>query len=468
MRLAPALLAASALSGCAAGTDYVRPSVPLPASYQATGTIAAPDAQWWRRFGDPLLDTLVETALAQNLEVAAAAARVDQSRAAAAASGAALLPRLDLAASAERTRQSLRTPVGAVASRLDLPRDYSLYTVGPQASWELDLFGGLRRGREAARADYAAASATADAVRLSVAAETADAYLQLRGLQAQYAVVAQQLETERQLAALVRQQAEQGLVAERTLHRVVGESAGLEASLAPLRAAIAGQIHRLDVLTGRPAGSDLLHLAAVRTVPDAPDPSGSAVPSDLMRRRPDLVAAERRLAASSARTGAAIADYYPRLSLNALLGFASIGTGGLFTSGGLQASGGAGLRWRLFDFGRVDADVARARGQEAEALAQFRGAVLSATAEVETAINRLAEARTEIDLRAQQVASLARARDQARQGYAGGALSLIDVLDADRALLEATDRLAGARADAARASVAAIRALGGGWETRNG
>ncbi len=467
MRLAPALLAVSALSGCAAGRDYTRPEIALSATYHAPVPIAASDAQWWRRFDDPVLDTLVEAALAQSLDIAAAAARVDQARAAAGASGAALLPQLDLAASGERTRQSLRTPVGTVADRLDLPRDYSLYTVGPQASWELDLFGGLRRGREAARADYAASAADAAAVRLSVAAEAADAYLQLRGLQARYEVVTQQLETERQLAALVRLQAEQGLVAERELHRVLGESAGIEASLAPLRAAIAGQIHRLDVLTGRQAGSDPLHLATAKATPDAPDPGGSAVPGELMRRRPDLVAAERRLAASSARTGAALADYYPHLALNGLLGFASIGTGGLFTSAGLQASGGAGLRWRLFDFGRVDAEVAQARGREAEALAQFRGSVLRATEDVETAITRLAETRAEITLREQQVASLTRARDQARQGYAGGALSLVDVLDADRALLEAADRLAAACAEAARASVAAVRALGGGWETRS-
>ncbi|NKJ42283.1 efflux transporter outer membrane subunit [Novosphingobium sp. SG720] len=467
MRLAAILLAVSALSGCTAGRDYVPPKIALSRAYHAPVPIAAADAQWWRRFGDPVLDSLVEMALAQNLDVAAAAARVIQARAAVQESGAALLPQASVAASAERTRQSLRTPVGAVSSRLDLPRDYSLYTVGPQASWEIDLFGGLRRGREAARADFAAAAASEDAVRLSVAAETADAYLQLRGLQARYDVVSHELSTERQLADLLGQQAAQGLVAEREHQRVLGESAGLEATLAPLRAAIAGQINRLDVLTGQQAGSDLLHAAAAQPVPDAPDPSGSAIPGELMRRRPDLVAAERHLAASSARTGAAMADYYPRLSLNGLLGFASIGTGGLFAGNALQASGGAALRWRLFDFGRVDAEVAQARGKEAEALAQLRGSVLKATEEVETAITRLAETRAEIALRQQQVASLTRSRDQARQGYEGGALALIDVLDADRALLDANDHLAEARAQAARESVSAVRALGGGWEPRS-
>jgi NodT family efflux transporter outer membrane factor (OMF) lipoprotein len=459
-----AFLAATALAGCTVGPDYVRPAAGLTPIYHAAVPIIASDARWWASFDDPALDRLVEAALAQNLDIAAAGARVDQARAVAQASGAALLPSVSLAASADQVRQSVRTPVGAVGSELGLPRDYTLYQLGPQASWEIDLFGGLRRGREAARADYASAAADADAVRLSIAAETADAYLQLRGLQARYDVASRQLANERQLAMLVRQQAEQGIVADRELNRVLGESQRIEASLAPLRAAVAGQINRLDVLTGRQAGTDVNGLATIRAIPTAPDPSGSAVPGELMRRRPDVAAAERRLAAASARIGVATSEYYPRLTLSSLLGFASVGTGGLFTGGGLAASGGAGLRWRLFDFGRVDADVARARGREAEALAQFRGALLKATEDVETAMSRMVEGRIEIALREQAVASLTRSRDQARQGYQGGVLALVDVLDADRALLDASDRLAGARAETARASVAAIRALGGGWE----
>jgi outer membrane protein TolC len=186
-----------------------------------------------------------------------------------------------------------------------------------------------------------------------------------------------------------------------------------------------------------------------------------------MRRRPDIAAAERRLAASNARIGVAVADYYPHVSLTGLLGVASVGTGTLFTGNGVQASGGAGLRWRLFDFGKVDAEVAGARGHEAEALALYRGTVLRATEDVETSLTRLAEGRAEIASREAQVAALTRSRDQARQAYQQGVLALVDVLDADRALLEASDRLASAQAGAARASVAAIRALGGGWQERS-
>jgi NodT family efflux transporter outer membrane factor (OMF) lipoprotein len=467
MRALSLLLAATALTGCAVGPDYRPPSIGLTGAYQTPVAIAAATDRWWTGFGDPTLDRLVDDALVQNLDIAAAAARVDQARAVARAAGAALLPEVDLGASAEQDRQSLRTPVGSVSNQLGLPRSYSLYQLGPQASWELDLFGRLRRFPTAARADRASAEADADAVRLSIAAETADAYLQLRGLQARLDVATRQLDTERQLVALVRQQTEQGIVADRELNRVMGESQGIEASLAPLRAAIAGQINRLAVLTGRQAGTADDGLTSVRSIPLAPDPSGSTYPAELMRRRPDLVAAERRLAAANARIGVAVADYYPHISLSGLLGVASIGTAGLFTGEALQARGGGALRWRLFDFGRVDAEVAQARGHRAEALAQYRGSVLRATEDVETALARLGEGRTEIGLREQQIASLTRSRDQARQGYQGGVLALVDVLDADRALLDASDRLAGARADTARASVAAIRALGGGWEKRS-
>lgn len=461
------LLLATALSACTVGKDYERPQVALSRSYAARVPFAPAADRWWTAFQDPKLDALVEHALAQNLDLAAAAARVDQARAAATAAGAALLPGSVASGSVDRVHQSLRTPVGGVARMLGLPRDYTLYQLGAQASWELDLFGGLRRGREAARADLGSAEAEAAAVRLAITAETVDAYLQLRGLQARLAVATRQLETEGRLLDLVRQQVAHGLVAEREFDRVHGEKEGIEASLSPLRAAIQAQINRLALLTGRQAGIDADGLALAGAIPAAPDPSGSAQPSELMRRRPDIVAAERRLAAASARVGVALAEYYPRISLNGLFGVASLGTAGLFTGDAVQASGGGALRWRLFDFGRVDADVAGARGHEAEALARYRASVLRATEDVETALTRLAESRTEIAIRIRQVDALTRSRDKTRQAYQGGVLALVAVLDADRALLEASDRLAAARAEAARASVAAMRALGGGWETRS-
>jgi NodT family efflux transporter outer membrane factor (OMF) lipoprotein len=460
------LFATVALAGCTVGPDYHASQVALAPAFASGAIVAGDAAPWWASFGDPLLDRVVARALAQNMDIAAAVARVDQARAMARGAGAALLPHLSAQGSAEQDSISRQTPFGAASRELGFPRDYGLYQAGVQAGWEVDLFGGLRRNREAARAEFAGTQAQADAVRLSVAAETVDAYLQLRGLQARLAVAGHQLANERELVTLIRQRVDQGVSADRDLNRALGEQEGIEASLAPLRAGIAAQINRLDVLMGSPAGTWGGDLAPPVAIPLAPDPQGSAIPADLMRRRPDIVAAERQLAASNAGIGAAMADYYPHLSLGALLGVASLGTSSILSSNAVQASGTAGLSWRLFDFGRVDAQVAQARGRQAEALALYRGQVLRATQEVETALSALTQERIAVAASERQVQALTTARDQARQAYDGGVVALIDVLDADRALLDASDRLENARAQAARASVATMRALGGGWENR--
>ncbi|WP_157221127.1 efflux transporter outer membrane subunit [Flavisphingomonas formosensis] len=466
MRLSSILLAATALTGCTVGPDYHRPTVALTPHFLSADAIdtRGVDADWWRGFDDPILVGLVDKAIVGNTDLAQALARIEQSRAAARGAGAALLPSIDGTGSAGTASQSRETPVGKVTQILGLPRGYDEYAVGAEASWEIDLFGGLRRGREAARADLAASRADAGAVTIAVAAETADAYLALRALQARLVVAEDQERTEQALVDLVRQRFDQGLSAERELNRATAELESVRAAKAPLRAAIAAELNRLDVLVGEQPGSNRALLGDVHPIPVAPQPAGSAAPADLLRRRPDVVAAERRLAASNARIGVAVADYYPHISLSGLVGVASLGASNLFTGGAVQASGTAGLRWRLFDFGRVDAGVASARGREAEALAAWRGSVLRAAEDVETALSRLAEARTERDRRTRQLAALTTARDQTELAYRGGVAALIDVLDADRERLAAADRLASVRADEARAAVAAYRALGGGWQ----
>jgi outer membrane protein TolC len=198
-------------------------------------------------------------------------------------------------------------------------------------------------------------------------------------------------------------------------------------------------------------------------IPAASQPAGSLTPADLLRRRPDVVAAEQRLIASNARIGSAIAEYYPHVSLGGMLSFMSVGTGNLFTGGALQSAGVAGLRWRLFDFGRVDAEVAIARGKQAEALSRYRSAILRASEDVETALSRYVHGGNEVEALERQITALRVAREQAQFAYQNGVVGLIEVLDADRELLDASDRLAKAKADQSRASVAVFRALGGSW-----
>jgi NodT family efflux transporter outer membrane factor (OMF) lipoprotein len=460
-------LASATLVACAVGPDYRRPEVALTPSYMNGNAVAAAPATpdtWWRGFNDPLLNRVVDRALSQNLDLAQVRARVDQARAAAKHAGAALAPSVGLNGSAGRIRQSLETPVGGIAQAFGAPRTFNDYSVGAQASWELDLFGGLRRGKEAAIAEAQAAEIADGAAHLTIAAETADSYLALRGLQARLGVAAQQEETQAKLVELIRQRAEQGISADRELQRAIGDLEGVRASIPPIRAAIDAQLNRLDILMAAPAGTYRGELTSAAALPTPPAPSGSLTPADLLRRRPDVVAAERRLAASNARIGLAVANYYPHFSFSGLLGLSSVSTDRLFTDDAIQTAGIVGLRWRLFDFGRVDAEVAIARSREAEALAAYRATVLRATEDVENALSRFLESGNEAAALERQIVALERARAQTLSAYQAGVLSLIEVLDIDRQLLAASDRLASAQANVARASVASFRALGGGWK----
>lgn len=458
-------------AGCTVGPDYVRPSPPLPSAYPRAAlagarpaTAVAPLQAWWTGFDDPVLTRVVDRALAQNLDLAQARARIDQSRAVARAAGAALLPRGELQPSASDQQLSLLSPFGAVGSQVPgFERSYDLYDFGAVASWEIDLFGGLRRARQAARADADAARDDAAAIRVTVAAETADAYLQVRAFQARLTVARRQEGVEQRLVALLTRQRGEGVASDRELRQASAALEGVRATLPPLEAGKDAQLDRLDVLTGAPAGTYAAEMVADAAVPAPPSLAGLGAPADLLRRRPDVIAAERRVAASDARIGAAIADYYPKVSVTGLLGVESLDESRLFVGDALQHTVSGGLRWRLFDFGRVDAEVAQARGREAEALAAYRLAVYRATGEVETAVSDLVQSEAEAAALTRQIGELAHAREEAQQAYEGGVVSLIEVLDADRDLLAASDRLASARANAARAAVASFRATGGGW-----
>lgn len=460
-------IASAVLTACAIGPDYKRPEIPLTPTYAGGGALAgdATHKAWWEAFNDSLLNQAIERALAQNLDLTQVQARVEQARAIARRAGANLMPAIDSNASAERVHASLESPLGGIAHAIGAARDYNDYSVGVQASWEIDVFGGLRRSREAAQAEAQSAETSAEAMRLSIAAEVADAYIALRGLQARLAVAEVQEQTQEKLLELVRHRFREGVSSNRELQRAIGALEGVRASVPPLRALIDGQLNRLDVLMGAQAGTHRAEFLASSAVPRAAAPSGSMTPGDLMRRRPDVVAAEYRLIAANARIGAALSEYYPHISIGAMLGFASLGTSTLFTQEAKQALGMAGLRWRLFDFGRIDAEVAAARGREAEALAAYRSAILKATEDVETALSRYTQSGIETKLLERQLVALRAAREQTWLAYQNGVVGLIDVLDADRELLAASDKLATAQSEAARASIAAFRALGGGWNS---
>ena len=467
MRTAVPAAAAAALLLLAAcktvGPDYAPPAAPVAAAFRgapapAPGRPPRKAQAWWTGFNDPLLTAAVEQALAGGTTVEGAAARVSQARAAVRAAGAGLYPTGQLQVDVTHARQSL---VGQNAFAASLQQDVDIFAAGLGAAWEADLFGGLRRDREASRADAQAAEAALAAARLMVAADTADAYLQLRGLQARIALVERRIGDDRRVVELVGLLFDAGRAPRLQLDQARATLAQAEASTPLLRAAAEAQLNRLAVLTGRTPESERGELARERPVPAPPPVPADLAPADLLRLRPDVAAAERRLAAANARIGVAISDYYPRLSFQGLVGLQSVGFGDFLSGDAGAGSAAAGLRWRLFDFGRVDAEVANARGVYAERLADWRAAVLGAAEEVENALAFSAERARQLDRLQAASLSLERALDAAQAGYDRGAVSLLDVIDTERQLLITQDAAADANAQRARAAVAIRRALGG-------
>jgi len=477
-RLCPSvlLLSLSLMAGCAVGPDYRPPDIAVPSRFLGQDGIAHRETRssadlraWWAGFDDPLLTRFVTLALEQNLDIAQAAARVAQARASLRVADAALLPSANLSALGARAYQSIETPLGQVLDATpDFDRSGSYYETNIGASWELDVFGGLRRGREAARAEYQASAAGALATQLSVAALTADVYVTIRGLQARITIARHQAETRRQLLSTVMLRYEKGVAAELQVRQAEGSLAQVEAQIPVLETGLDTAMNALDVLVGVQPGSYRGELRAAAPIPIAPGLADTGTPAEMIRRRPDLIVAERRLAAANARIGAAISEYYPRFSLGALLGSATaLSSGNLFTDGASQAQGVLGLRWRLFDFGRVDAQIAAARGQEAEALAAYRLSMLRATEEVENSFSALVNREAQVRILTNGESSLARARESSLAAYKGGVVSLIEVLDADGNLLQMRDAKAQAQTEAARAAISSFRALGGGWDARD-
>jgi NodT family efflux transporter outer membrane factor (OMF) lipoprotein len=459
---------AASLSACAVGPDYHRPEMALTQAFHAKAPAPGPGVKsvnrdaWWSGFGDPELVRVVERAGTQNLDLARARARLIQSRAVAKAAGAALFPTSNITGSVADGRQSVLSPLGEIGNHLPgFPRDYDDDALNAGAAWELDLFGGLRRERQAAVADAEAVRAQAEAVKIAVEADAADAYLQVRAYQARLAVAHSQEAVRQDLVALLNHRFGEGLSAERELHQAQAELHAVRAAIPPLTAGLDAQLNRLDVLMGAQPGTYRSELIVEGPVPAPPTLATESLPADLLRRRPDIIAAEQRLIAANARIGAAISDYYPKVSISALFGVDSLDSSRLFSGDAVQHQVAAGIRWRLFDFGRVDAEVAAAKGKDAEALADYRSTVLAAAEEVEKAFSDLNQDEARSAALSRQIAELTIARRQAQIAYDGGVLSLIEVRDADRDILEASDQLAQAKAGAARAAVASFRALGG-------
>lgn len=463
------LLCMAALSGCAVGPDYVKPETTLTPLHNTGAVVSRPSAQgevqldqWWTGFRDTQLTRIVERALRQNLDIQASLERVVQARAVARAAGARLLPSVDADAQAMYERMSIENPIAVIARPLPgFDRDTELYDVGLSASWETDLFGGLKRREEAALAVTGAAEAMHAGVRISIAAEVADTYFRIRGDQEQLRLAQARIVNDTDLLAMLKERRTHGLATDREVAQGEALLAHTQKIVPLLRIDLEAQLNRIDVLMGVQSGTYAGELSAPAAVPTVPRITAQF--SDFLRRRPDVIAAERNLAAANAQIGASLAGwYYPEISLAGLLGYESLSASRLFKNATFQPAAIVGLRWRLFDFGRINAEVAQAGAATREALIRYRQVALRAAEDVENACVALVQYEAYSQDVTRQIDALTRVREDSQRAYQTGMIALTDVLDADRQLLVAESELPRAQADAARAAVRLFRSLGGG------
>lgn len=461
MRTLSALGLAALLGACATvGPDYVpqAPAAPEAFRHLATGPQVTREARWWTQLSDPELDRLVDEALIANRDLALAAARLKEARAGLGIARARGLPQADLAGAARRQRSSENgaSPPSPAGNPL------SEYQAGWVASWEIDLFGGIARGREAAQAELARAEFERSALALAVAAETANSYLRLRAAQARLASLQAQLDTLAASATLLEVRAQAGIGPLLDAAQAREHIATLGTRRPLLEAAIGEEILRLGLLTGRQATTHFARLAAPAPLPEIPG-LVSALPGELLARRPDLLAIERAAAAEHARIGVATSAAYPRLSLGLSLGFLAIDTAHLAASGSRQGSGGAQLQLPLFQGGAIRAGIDAAQARYEQARIKYETAAAVAIEEVERAALRLAQAkaREQQAYRALDAHALTARLTQAR--YQQGLVDFLNVLDSERQRHALDDERLLAREQAAMEWVAMVKALGGGW-----
>ena len=447
------------LGACSLAPRHDPPVPELPAGWNDAALDTAtgePAADWWRQFGDPALDQLIDQALGENLDLALAAARVEEARALLAGSRAELWPTLDAEVNASRQRGAAAAGTGQVRN---------LYSVAAVLGYELDLFGRLRSASEADRARLSESVYSTEALRLTVITDVIAAYLDLRTAERQLAITEDTIGARQAALRLEQARLRLGAGTELTLRQAEAELASTRAVAATLRDTARRSETALALLTG----------ATPRQIIDTSTPPGAidglalpaalprVLPSELLARRPDVRAAEAALRASNADIGTARAQWFPRISLTALVGSDALRVGDLFSGPAQGWSLGSSLVAPLLDFGRAEAQVAGALARRDQAEILYRQTVQTAFAEVRDALTALRESQARAQAQADAVRALERTLALAQLQYRGGRGLYLDVLVAQRSLFAAQIDHTAAMRDARLGAATLFKALGGGW-----
>ncbi len=461
--LAAAVIGA-VVAACAVGPNYHRPETPLDGQFVNAAEPGFeqgdPVQQYWTGFADATLNDLVADALLHNRDLAAAAANLQAARAARRLAGFDQYPTVSFAGGYSKNLYSAQQAFGADFQE----REFDTAQAGFDGLWELDLFGRVRRNVEAARGDVGSSAATLQDARVSVIAEVTRDYFVLRGLQDQLALTKRNADNQMSTLTLTRNRLEAGRGNELDTSRAEAQWQTTLATIPSLEATIATTIYRLSVLTGRQPAALNERLTPIAAPPPLPPLNAVGTPEQLLRRRPDVRVAERRLAAATARIGVAVGDLFPKVTLTGELGYSGPSFGDFGSNEARFFAFGPSITWAAFDLGRVQARIGESKALTNAALATYQGAVLNALEDTEGALITYGRAQTR--RQALQVAAAAsdKAADLARKRFEGGLIDFLEVLDAERTALSAELLLSQSRTDAATSLVAVYKALGAGWE----
>ena len=463
------VVASLAFASCAVGPNYTQPDTQVPARWSAatsarTSPVSGDISRWWRTFGDSLLTDLIEQALQNSPDARIAEARLRQARAHAAAAGAARYPSLSATGSASRTGATsglgglvATPPSGATTTGVGLSG--TQLQAGFDASWEVDVFGRTRRSVEAAVADRQASEEALHSAHVLLAAEVARNYYQLRALQSRLQIGRDNLASQSETLDLAQYRAQAGLVSVQDVEQARANQQQTRAQIPTLETSLVETEHHLDVLLGKSPGGLHGRLAVAQPLPDLPASVAVTIPADTLRQRPDVRAAERSLAAETARLGVAAAALYPSFTLSGSIGLEALAGN---SAGGVYSLL-AGITAPLFNGGKLRAQRDEQNAVREQALETYKKAILTALEDVENALVTFGQIRERVDGLANAVSAARSAAQVAHQRYTAGIIDFQSVLDTDRTVLSLEDSLASSRGDGVLSVVSLYKALGGGW-----
>jgi len=458
---------ALALAGCAVGPDYHPPNTQAPPNWseaQLGGTTnsAVQIVQWWKTFNDPELDSLIERAVKANYDLRIATAQLLQARALRNAVYWDFTPTINGSAAYKDALASKKAQTTPLA-----PFHTDLYDAHFDSSWEIDVFGGKRRGLQEAKAKYASVEEDRRDTLVSVLAEVARSYVEVRGFQKRLAIARSNIQAQQEAVEITQARFNAGLTSELDVKQAESLLATTQSQLPALETGLKQGIHQLSVLIGQPPGALLAELSKEAPIPTMPPTVPVGLPSELLRRRPDVRRAERQLAASTADIGVQTAELFPKFTLLATGGFQSLSAGDWFTSGARYWSAGPMISWRIFDLGRIRSQIQAANAVQQQSLATYEQTVLQSFADVEDALVAYANEQVRYRSLTAVVAADRRALELATQLYTKGLGQFLNVLDSQRSLYVSEDQLVQSERTVVENLVALYKALGGGWETES-